>query len=407
MYFLRSTVALTLLTSLSLGAVIDTEGLPDTGLNTTSWVPGQAPPLADIFNLHDMQLAAKNTMSKSGYAYYRTGALDETTYHANLDVWKNIKLKARAFRNVANVSTETTILGHKVSQPFFITSAGWAGLSDPVNAELNFVRAAAKAGILYTSSIASNKTTVEIGAAAVNNQTLFRQLYPWSNATRLQNDLKEIEASGFKAIFLTVDNPTEDGIRTRARRQDAPDSSNTHMQNFDVRIYASTSTSTSTNLHSQLTTLSALQNQTSVTIIPKGISNWQDAALLHSLGFPACYISNHGGRLIDGQQTAAEILLDLRKNAPEVLDDGKMEIYADGGVRHGSDVIKLLALGARAVGLGRPPMFANIWGEDGVDKLISILATELSTEMKLIGVTSLAQINSTVVNAKILQDLLE
>jgi hypothetical protein len=67
MYFLRSTVALTLLTSLSLGAVIDTEGLPDTGLNTTSWVPGQAPPLADIFNLHDMQLAAKNTMSKSGY----------------------------------------------------------------------------------------------------------------------------------------------------------------------------------------------------------------------------------------------------------------------------------------------------------------------------------------------------
>ncbi|KAF8707372.1 FMN-dependent alpha-hydroxy acid dehydrogenase, partial [Rhizoctonia solani] len=400
MYSLRSTAMLALLASLSFGAVIDTEGLPDTGLNTTSWVPGQAPPLEDIFNLHDMQLAAKNTMSKSGYgehgcidalndshpnvcvskAYYRTGALDETTYHANLDVWKNIKLKARAFRNVANISTD---------QPFFITSAGWAGLSDPTNGELNFVRAAAKAGILYTSSIASNKTTAEIGAAAVNNQTLFRQLYPWSNTTRLQNDLKEIEAAGFKAIFLTIDNPTEDGIRTRARREDAPDSSNTHMQNFD------------------LTTLSALQNQTSVTIIPKGISNWQDAALLHSLGFPACYISNHGGRLIDGQQTAAEILLDLRKNAPQFLDDGKMEIYADGGVRHGSDVIKLLALGARAVGLGRSPMFANIWGEAGVDKLISILSTELSTEMKLIGVTSLSQINSTVVNAKILEDWLE
>ncbi|KAF8760834.1 FMN-dependent alpha-hydroxy acid dehydrogenase [Rhizoctonia solani] len=337
MYSLKSTAMLALLASLSFGAVIDTEGLPDTGLERPRGKSGYGE-YGCINALNDSH--PNVCVSK---AYYRTGALDETTYHANLDVWKNIKLKTRAFRNVANISTETTMLGHKVSQPFFITSAGWAGLSDPTNGELNFVRAAAKAGILYTSSIASNKTTAEIGAAAVNNQTLFRQLYPWSNTTRLQNDLKEIESAGFKAIFLTVDNPTEDGIRTRARREDAPDSSNTHMQNFD------------------LTTLSALQNQTSVTIIPKGI----------------------------------------------ILDDGKMEIYADGGVRHGSDVIKLLALGARAVGLGRSPMFANIWGEAGVDKLISILSTELSTEMKLIGVTSLSQINSTVVNAKILEDWLE
>ncbi|EUC56370.1 FMN-dependent dehydrogenase, partial [Rhizoctonia solani AG-3 Rhs1AP] len=390
MYSFRS-AAFVIFASFSYGAIIDTEGLPDTGLNTTSWVSGQAPSLNDIFNLHDMQLAAKNTMSRSGYdirmseEFYRTGALDEITYHANLDIWKNIKLKPRAFRNVANISTEYTTF----SQPFFITAAGLAGLSDPVNGEVNFVRAAATAGILYTSSIASNKSTVEIGAAAVSNQILFRQLYPWSNVTRLQADLREIEDAGFKAIVLTIDNPTEEGIRTRSRRAGGPDSSNTHAQNFD------------------LTALAALQNQTSLTIVPKGISNWQDAALLHSLGFPACYISNHGGRLIDGQQTAAEVLLDLRKNAPEVLDDGKMEIYADGGVRHGSDVLKLLALGARAVGLGRSPMFANIWGQAGVDKLISILATELSTEMKLIGVTSLAEINSTVVNTKIIEDWLE
>ncbi|CAE6507311.1 unnamed protein product [Rhizoctonia solani] len=340
MCIIKYSVALSLLAFVSLGAVIDTEGLPDTGLDTTSWVLGKVPPLDDIFNLHDMQLAAKNALSRSDYelhveAFYRTGALDDMTYNANLGIWKNIKLKARAFRNVANLSTETTILGHKFSQPFFITSAGLAGLSDPVDGELNFVRAAAKAGILYTSSIASNKTTTEIGAAAASGQIQFRQLYPWSNTTRLENDLKEIEASGFKAIVLTVDNPTEEGIRTRSRRAGGPDSSNTHAQNFD------------------LAALAALQKQTPLPIVPKGISNWQDVKLLHSLGFPACYISNHGGRLIDGQQTAAEVLLDLRKNAPEVLDDGKMEIYADGGVRHGSDVLKLLALGARAVGLGR------------------------------------------------------
>ncbi|GAB1526344.1 hypothetical protein RhiTH_009511 [Rhizoctonia solani] len=346
MYLLRFITVFSLATSVSLAAVIDTEGLPDTGLDTSSWTTGEAPPLKDILNLHDIQLAAKNTLSKTSYgnqgfpnsyyrsnlmrmfqAFFRTGALDETTYYSNLNIWKNIKLKSRAFRNVATVNTETTILGHKFAQPFFITSAGLAGLSDPVNGELNFVRSAAKT--------ASNKTTAEIGAAAANNQTLFRQLYPWSNVTRLENDIKEIEEAGFKAILLTVDNPTEEGIRTRSRRADGPDSTNTHAQDFD------------------LAALLALQNQTSLPIIPKGISNWQDAALLHTLGFPAIYISNHGGRLIDGQQTAVEVLLDLRKNAPEVLDDGKMEIYADGGVRHGTDVIKLLALGARAVGLGR------------------------------------------------------
>ncbi|CAE6507302.1 unnamed protein product [Rhizoctonia solani] len=269
MCIIKYSVALSLLAFVSLGAVIDTEGLPDTGLDTTSWVLGKVPPLDDIFNLHDMQLAAKNALSRSDYelhveAFYRTGALD--------DMSTFILVHYRRFSN--------------------------------------------------DSSIASNKTTIEIGAAAASGQIQFRQLYPWSNTTRLENDLKEY----------------------------------THAQNFD------------------LAALAALQKQTLLPIIPKGISNWQDVKLLHSLGFPACYISNHGGRLIDGQQTAAEVLLDLRKNAPEVLDD---------------------------------PMFANIWGEAGVDKLISILTTELSSEMKLIGVTSLLEVNSTVVNTKIIENWLD
>ncbi|KAH7311785.1 hypothetical protein B0J17DRAFT_724651 [Rhizoctonia solani] len=390
MHTLKYAVALALLAWVSLGAVVDTEGLPDTGLDTTSWVPGQVPSLGDIFNLHDMQLAAKNAMSRSDYAFYRTGALDEITYHANLDIWKSIKLKARAFRNVANLSTKTTILGHKFSQPFFITSAGLAGLSDPVNGELNFVRAAAKAGILYTSSIASNKTTAEIGAAAASGQTQFRQLYPWSNITRLENDLQEIEAAGFKAIVLTIDNPTEEGIRTRSRRAGGPDSSNTHAQNFDVAHGPRCPSKTNI-----------------ITNHPQGHKQLARRQAPSFSRFSSMLHLKPRRSLIDGQQTAVEVLLDLRKNSPEVLDDGKMEIYADGGVRHGSDVLKLLALGARAVGLGRSPMFANIWGEVGVDKMISILTTELSTEMKLIGVTDLAEINSTVVNTKIIQDWLD
>ncbi|CAE6456198.1 unnamed protein product [Rhizoctonia solani] len=254
MHSLGCTALLTLAVSMSLGAVIDTEGLPDTGLNTSSWVTGQAPPLDDIFNLHDIQLVAKNTLSKTSYAYY-----------SNLNACKNIKLKPRAFRNVVNVTTE----------------------------DLNFVKSAGKAGILYASSIASNKSTAEIGAAAANNQTLFRQLYPWSNTTRLQTDLKEIDP-----------------------------------------------------LSSPKPNLLAYYSE-----------------------------GNYG------QQTAVEVLLDLRKNAPEVLDDGGMEIYVDGGVRHGTDVIKLLALGARAIGLGRSDEVARFDKARG-DKLNGCLGVFVSGQRK-------------------------
>jgi isopentenyl diphosphate isomerase/L-lactate dehydrogenase-like FMN-dependent dehydrogenase len=102
----------------------------------------------------------------------------------------------------------------------------------------------------------------------------------------------------------------------------------------------------------QLASAAALQNLTTLPIVPKGIMSWEDAKTCMDLGFKAVYISNHGGRLIDGAPTAVEILLEMRKNVPEIFD--KMEVYADGGVRHATDVLKLVALGARAVGIGRP-----------------------------------------------------
>jgi isopentenyl diphosphate isomerase/L-lactate dehydrogenase-like FMN-dependent dehydrogenase len=102
----------------------------------------------------------------------------------------------------------------------------------------------------------------------------------------------------------------------------------------------------------QLNSLAAFRNLTDLPIVPKGIKTWQDALTCLHLGFPAIYVSNHGGRVLDGVPTSVEILLDIRKNAPEVF--AGMEVYADGGVRRGTDALILLALGARAVGLGRP-----------------------------------------------------
>ncbi|KAJ6484466.1 FMN-dependent alpha-hydroxy acid dehydrogenase [Mycena vitilis] len=356
---------------------IDMEGLPDTGLDTSNWTAGVLPPLDDIWDLNDMQIAAKNVLAGKYYASYRTAALNEYTYQANLGVYSKVRLNGFGFRDVSKLSTSTTILGYNFSQPFFIAPAAEAGHANK-SAEASLASAAGKAGILYVPSISSTLSIEKIAKAGVDGQVMFHQEYIWSNTSQVIDELDRIKAAGFKAIFLTVDNTGINGIRTRSMRYTGATSDTGHAANFDLK------------------SLAAFRNLTTLPIVPKGIKTWQDARTCLELGFPALYVSNHGGRVLDGAPTSVEVLMDIRKNAPEVFD--KMEVYADGGVRRGTDALILLALGARAVGLGRSPMFANIWGEAGVSRLIDLFAQEMSTSMQLMGVADVHQLNTSYVN---------
>ncbi|KAK7046533.1 FMN-dependent alpha-hydroxy acid dehydrogenase [Favolaschia claudopus] len=355
---------------------IDMEGLPDTGLDTSSWTAGVLPPLEDIWDLNDMQIAAKNVLSGKFYASYRTGALNEFTYQANLGIYSKVKINGFGFRDVSNLRTSTTILGHNLSWPFFIAPAAEAGHANE-SAEASLASAAGNAGILYVPSISSTLSIEEIAKAGVKGQVMFHQEYIWANTSRVIDELDRIKASGYKAIFLTVDNTGITGIRTRSLRFTVG-SEPGHAANFDLK------------------SLAAFRNLTTLPIVPKGIKTWQDALECLHLGFPAVYISNHGGRVLDGVPTAVEILMDIRKHAPEVF--AGMEVYADGGVRRGTDALILLALGARAVGLGRSPMFANIWGEAGVSRMIDLFSQEMKTSMQLMGVSDVRQLNTSYVN---------
>ncbi|PBK99731.1 FMN-dependent alpha-hydroxy acid dehydrogenase [Armillaria gallica] len=368
----------------SFAVVIDMEGLPDTGLDTTDWVAGQTPPLDDMWSLNDMQIAAKNVITARYYASYRTAALDEVTYQANLNIWKNVRLNGYSFRDVSDIDLSTSILGYNFSSPFFIAPAANAGHAN-ASAELSLATAAGKAGILYVPSISATKSLEQIANVALEDQVMFHQEYIWSNRTQLIDELKRIEAAGYKAIVLTVDNTGIDGIRTRSLRYTGATSEAGHSATFD------------------LASLSEIRNLTSLPIVPKGIKTAADALTCLELGFPAIYVSNHGGRTLDGAPTSVEILLDIRRNAPEVFE--RMEVYADGGVRRGNHVITLLALGARAVGLGRSPIFANIWGEVGVSRMIEMLQTELETTMQLMGESKVANINSSYVNTKLVESI--
>jgi isopentenyl diphosphate isomerase/L-lactate dehydrogenase-like FMN-dependent dehydrogenase len=241
------------------------------------------------------------------------------------------------------------------------------------------------AGILFVPSIGAKLKIEDIAAASVEGQVMFHQQYIWENTTQIKDELRRIEAAGFKALFLAIDNTGVGGIRDRAMR------------------YSLRSNDTGRSLNFTIEALNELRSWTSLPVVPKGIKTARDVKLCADLGFKAVYISNHGGRVIDGVPTAIEVLLDLHANYPEVFD--QVEIYADGGVRRGTHVLAMLALGARAVGLGRPPMFANIYGQGGVDKMLSILNKEMVTEMQLLGLTDVDQWrgNTSLINTRRVQ----
>jgi isopentenyl diphosphate isomerase/L-lactate dehydrogenase-like FMN-dependent dehydrogenase len=262
-------------------------------------------------------------------------------------------------------TSSTTIFGYNFSAPYFIAPAANLNVPNP-EAEANLVRAAGKAGILYIPSIGARLRIEKIAAAGAEGQVMFHQEYIWSNTTQIKDELRRIEAAGFKAIVLAVDNTGVGGVRHRAQRFKPGDDSGRSL-NFTIEA------------------LNELRSWTSLPIIPKGIKTAKDVKLCADLGFKAVYISNHGGRVVDNTPTAVEVLLDLHVQYPEVFD--QIEIYADGGVRRGNHVLMLLALGARAVGLGRPPMFANVYGQEGVERMLEILHKEMVTEMRLLGET--------------------
>ncbi|KAH7034742.1 uncharacterized protein B0I36DRAFT_208494, partial [Microdochium trichocladiopsis] len=321
------------------------------------------PPIGDMVAINDYQIAAKNYLQTKDYVYYRTASLGETTYIENMEIWNKIILNKYLFNQVTTTRLDSTVLGYNFSAPFFIAPAAQAGRANS-QAEANLVKAAGDAGILYVPSISSTLSIEQIANAATQGQVMFHQQYMWDDRTRLRNELKRIKAAGFKAIFVTVDNMGIQGLRDRNERV-STSSESAHKDAFTLE------------------TLAELRTMTDLPIVPKGLTSALDIKRCADLGLKAVYVSNHGGRQVDNMPTAVEVLLDLHSQYPEVFN--QLEIYADGGVRHGTHVLMLLALGVRAVGLGRPFMFANIYGREGVAKMINKLRLEMETSMRNIG----------------------
>lgn len=217
------------------------------------------------------------------------------------------------------------------------------------------------------------KMTIEqIGAARPENGTTFQQVYLDTNDTATQEIFQRAETAGSKAIIFTVDSAA-DGNRHRALRYGvgSADSSYSYIT-WDY--------------------YKKLQTLTTLPVIIKGIMTVEDARLAVDNGAPAIILSNHGGRQLDGSPSSLEVALEIYENDPEIFK--QVEVYADGGVRYGADALKLLALGVKAVGIGRPMMYANAYGAEGVLHAINIMKKEIALDAANMGVGDLKKIDA-------------
>lgn len=352
---------------------------PDTGIQEvlSNLQPGELPNITSIVGLNDFEYVARNKMNLSSYTYYRNGAAGEWSYRNNLEAYERVRFRPRVLVDITKIeqTLPTTLLGHNVSAPFFISPCARAGYAHD-DGEVNFIKAAAAENILYMVSDFSSKSKDEIQAAKKAGQLLFQQTYVQDSLDAVREQLQAAEKAGFAAIVLTVDSAA-DGNRHRAAR-------------FGVGSADASYTYFTWDYYQQL------RNMTRLPIIPKGIMSVEDAQKAVEVGAPAIFLSNHGGRQLDGVPSPLEIALEIHEQAPDVFK--QTEVFADGGVRYGSDAIKLLALGVKAVGLGRPFMYSNVYGQEGVAKAIQLMKHELAIDAGNLGVPDLKKIDTRYVN---------
>lgn len=337
-------------------------------------------PLSHCLNLDDIEKAAERIVSRSAWAYFHSAADSLGSLTNNREDWKKITLRPRIMRNVRRVSMQRTMLGQKSRLPFFIAPAARAQLVHE-DGELCLVRGAAKYGIHYcpsTYSSISHKELAECHTKQNGNgeySRLFFQLYvPFERPATIEL-IKMARELGYKALIITVDAPVlgkrEEDERYRAELATASgdDSVLTEwyrpQEDEDGPPLRGHHSST-LNWEDLPWIREAWQNAGPIAL--KGIQTPEDALLAVQHGVDAIYLSNHGGRQCDDAPSAIRTLLEIRRFYPEIL--GKVEIYLDGWVRRGADIIKALCLGATGVSLGRPFMYGVAMGDEGVLKVI-------------------------------------
>ena len=309
-----------------------------------------------LVNLHDYEVLAQSRLAQPIWDYYQGGSDDEITLHANHEAFRHLRLCPHVLTGTGSCDLRTSMLGSEISMPIIVAPTAGHGMAHPAG-ECATMRGA---GAAQTGMIVSTDSTYsleEIAQSAAGPHWYQLYIYTFQEA---QKSIRRAEAAGYQAIVLTVDAPIL-GRRERDIRNDMISFQEAYYPkafagNAPHTIFGSSDTIEQAAYEGHLLTwdvLSWLRQQTSLPIILKGILAAEDAKLAIAHKVAGIIVSNHGGRQLDSVLPTIEVL-------PEVVAAaaGRCEIYLDGGIRRGTDILKALALGARAVLLGRP----ILWG---------------------------------------------
>lgn len=351
-------------------------------------------------NLLQLEALARERLDPSAFDYIAGGADDEVSLQRNRDDFERITLWPRVLVDVSNVSTSTTVLGEPISLPVIIApAAGHKFCCD--DAELATARAAAGAGTLMCLSTLSTVRMEDVAAETAGPKWF--QLYVYKDREVTRHLVQRAEAAGYKALCLTVDVPII-GNRERDLRNaftfpyPLANFSEVQLENMPTGVVGDRS-----GLGSYIVSkwdpslnwkdVEWLCGITRLPVAVKGVLTAEDALLSAEHGAACVIVSNHGGRQLDSAPSGIAAL-------PEVAEavGDRIEVLVDGGVRRGTDVLKALALGARAVLIGRPYLYGlALGGEDGARRVLEVLRQEIARDMALTGRPTIASIDRSLV----------
>ncbi|MFI5271776.1 MAG: alpha-hydroxy acid oxidase [Ktedonobacterales bacterium] len=330
-------------------------------------------------NLFEYEALAERRLAPGAWAFYSAGANDEVTLRANRAAFERTRLLPRMLTGARAADLRATLLGTAVGMPVLVAPTAAQGMAC-AEAECATARAAGSASALMVAATESTRAIEEIAAAA--SGPLWFQLYVYEGQRALAEALiQRAEAAGCRAIVLTVDAPLW-GHKERSVRVPANWPPSGNLGAVELEPAALT-----------WADLAWIRSLTALPLIVKGLLAPDDALRALDAGVAGIVVSNHGGRQLDGVPATIEAL-------PAVVAAvaGRCEVYLDGGVRRGTDVLKALALGAHAVLVGRPVLWGlAVDGEAGARHVLDLLRDELELAMVLAGCGSIAAIERALV----------
>jgi isopentenyl diphosphate isomerase/L-lactate dehydrogenase-like FMN-dependent dehydrogenase len=343
----------------------------------------QSPSVTTPVNVWDYEALAAERLEPGPHGYYAGGAGDELTLRWNVEAFRRWQLRPRLLVDVEACTTATTVLGHEISMPLLVAPVAFQRVAHP-DGELGMARAAKAAGTIMCLSTIATSTPAEVAATGAPR---WFQLYVFRDEGITRHLIAQARDEGFTALLLTVDAPVR-GNRERDLRTGfaipehitVPSMGRggvTPKQVFDM-------------VSPSLTwrDLERIAAEAQLPLLVKGVLTAEDATLACEHGAAGVVVSNHGGRQLDGVSATIDAL-------PEVIEavGGRVEVLVDGGVRRGTDVVKALALGARAVLAGRAPLWGlTVGGEQGARHVLELLQAEILGALQLIGCRSPADV---------------